>query len=182
MTSVDPTVDSSSGRESGSPLVMGAPLAVVGIAVSLWLISDRLLYVGPLDRATFGWSVVVPLWAAAPLAAGIAWRRLSSRTRRLAAVACGLMVGAPVSILLWQAAAFPGCSPSREPQDWILPAITIGGVIGGGFAFNNLLASDEVLAGHRWRAVVIGAAGQLAIIGLGSALAFGLFYGLCQRP
>jgi hypothetical protein len=182
MTSVDPTVDVPSGRAVGSPLLLGTPLAVVGLAIALWLISDRLIYVGPLDRATFGWSVVVPLWAAAPFAAAIAWQRLSTRTRRLASVACGLVVGLPVSVLLWHAAAFPACSPARQPQDWILPAIILGGVVGGGFALNNLLASDHVQAGHRWRALVIGAAGQLAIVGVGSTLAFVLFYGPCQRP
>lgn len=163
-------------------LAVGAPLAVVGAAVGLWVISDRLPFIGPLDRATFGWSVVVPLWAVAPIAAAIAWRRLSPRTLRLAAAACGLVVGVPVSILLWQAAAFPACSPARPPHEWVLPAIILGGVIGGGFGLNDVLASGHLRAGHPWRALGIGAAGQLAIVGLGSALAFGLFYGLCERP
>ena len=182
MASVDPTLDEASGRAPNNALAIGAPLVVVGIAAALWLISDRLVSVRPLDRATFGWSVVVPLWAAAPFAAAIAWRQFSSRTRRLAAVACGLTVGVPVSILLWQAAAFPACVPARQPQEWVLPAIILGGVVGGGFGLNNLLASNHVRAGQRWRALAIGAAGQLAIIGLGSVLAFWLFYGPCQRP
>jgi hypothetical protein len=182
MTSVGPTLDVASRRAAGRVLASCAPLVVVGVAAGLWQISDRLLYVGPLDRATFGWSVVVPLWALAPFAAAIAWRQLSSRTRRLAALACGLVVGIPVSILLWQSAAFPACLPARRPQEWILPAIILGGVVGGGFALNNLLASDHVRAGQRWRALAVGAAGQLAVIGLGSVIALGLFYGLCQRP
>ena len=182
MTIVDPTFDQASGRAPGNTLALGAPLAVVGIAAALWLISDLLVQVGPLDRATFGWAVVVPLWATAPFAAAIAWRRLSSRTRRLAAFACGLIVGIPVSILVWQAVAFSACAPARQPQDWIPSAMLLGGIVGGGFAVNNLLASDHARAGQMWRALAIGAAGQLAIIGLGSVLTFGLFYGLCQRP
>ena len=37
-------------------IVVGAvlPLVVAGIAYLLWWISDRILYVGPLDRAAFG--------------------------------------------------------------------------------------------------------------------------------
>ncbi len=56
------------------------PLALVGLAYVLWWISDRLLYVGPLDRAAFGWVVVVPVWIAAPVAAGFVWRTLDRRT------------------------------------------------------------------------------------------------------
>ena len=113
MASADRAHDVSGAGRVSSVLAYGAPLAVVGLAATLWLISDQLVSVGPIDRATFGWAVVVPLWSAAPVAAGFAWQRLSSEARRRAAVACGLVVGAPVSILAWQAAAFPACSPAR---------------------------------------------------------------------
>ncbi|MBA2373099.1 MAG: hypothetical protein H0V74_02700, partial [Chloroflexi bacterium] len=36
------------------------PLALVALAYALWWLSDRLGYIGPLDRAAFGWAVVIP--------------------------------------------------------------------------------------------------------------------------
>ena len=76
------------------------PLLVVGLAGTLWFISDRLLYIGPLDRATFGWLVVVPIWAAAPAAAGYAWRRLAVGAQARAAIIGGLLVGGVAAGLL----------------------------------------------------------------------------------
>lgn len=42
-------------------------------------ISERLFYIGPLDRATFGWVVVIPVWISAPIVAGFAWPLLPQR-------------------------------------------------------------------------------------------------------
>jgi hypothetical protein len=159
-----------------------APLVVIAVAGALWLISDRLLYVGPLDRATFGWTVVVPIWAAAPFAAALAWRGFQRRARTLAVVACGLPLGGLAAALLWLALAFPACAPARGPVEWLPPAIVLGVVIGGGFGVNCLIASGQVRTGHPWRALVFGAVGQLAIIGLVLTIAFSLFFGVCARP
>ena len=71
-------------------IVVGAvlPLAVAGIAYLLWWISDRLLYVGPLDRAALGWVVVIPTWIAAPAVAGLL-RRCEDRPRASAMRSAG---------------------------------------------------------------------------------------------
>ncbi len=69
-----------SGEERAARLfALIAPVLVVGAAYALWWISDRLLYVGPLDRAQFGWLVVVPTLLAAPVVAGVAWAGLDER-------------------------------------------------------------------------------------------------------
>jgi hypothetical protein len=161
-----------------------APLLVVSLALVLWLISDRLLYVGPLDRATLGWLVVVPLWAAAPVAAGFAWRRLEAKTRGVAAMLGALVVGCATAVVLWSTAAFADCQfgPTRTSIELILPALLMGTVVGGGFGLACRLASGEVARGHPWRALTIGAATELAILALAPSLAFFLFSGLCQRP
>jgi hypothetical protein len=165
-------------------LAVAAPLIVVGIAAVLWLISDRLLFVGPLDRATFGWSVVIPLWAAAPLAAGFGWQYLPSRARRLAAVVCGLVVGAPLAFVMWQGTAFPACQfgSARGPANLLLPAIIVGVAVGGGLGLNTLAASAQVRAGHRWQALIFGGVAQLAVILVAFGLTFQMFFGICQRP
>jgi hypothetical protein len=68
----------SAGRNPARFLVAAAaPLAIVALAYALWWISDRLLDIGPLDRAAFGWAVVIPIWLAAPIVAGFIWSRLS---------------------------------------------------------------------------------------------------------
>ena len=171
------------GRNSRLGAV-AAPLAVVGLASVLWWISDRLLYIGPFDRATFGWLVVVPVWATAPLVAGFAWRRLEPAARTFAATAYGVVVGGVVALLLWQEVAFPACStgPARTPAEWSLPAITLGVVVGGGFGLSGLLASGLVRQGHPWRALAFGAATQLAIVVIAFTLAFVLLFGVCDRP
>src|SRR5437773_887043 len=61
----------SAGPMSGRFFVgVAVPLALVVLAYFLWQVSDRLLYIGPLDRAAFEWSVVIPIWIGAPVAAG----------------------------------------------------------------------------------------------------------------
>lgn len=166
-------------------LAVGVPLAVGGAAYGLWSLSDRLVQIGPLDRASFGWLVVVPLWAAAPTAAGFAWRRLSSAAQSTVATICGLVVGSVVAALFWLAVSSPGCQfgPSRPAQEWWGPALEVGLLIGGGFAVAGVVATRFVAAGRPWLALLVGATIQFGI----AALAIFLFYsqmafGVCQRP
>jgi hypothetical protein len=161
-----------------------APLLVVGLAAGLWYLSDRLLYVGPLDRATFGWLVVIPLWALAPIAAGFAWRGIAPRARIIAAVACAFVVGGVLAALLWFSVAFPACQfgAVRSPLEQVLPSIVVGSLVAGGFGFSTLVASGEVQAGRSARALVLGAVGQLVVVAVAPVLVSLLFFGGCQRP
>lgn len=161
-----------------------APLLVVGFAFVLWWVSDRLLYIGPLDRATFGWVVVFPLWAVAPTFAGFSWRGSSAGARTQFAGIGGLAVGSIAALLLWLSVAGPavGCTPRYTPVELVPPALAVGGVIGGGFFLACRLASAEVSAGHIGRGATYGAVIQLLIIPVASMLFFIAFFGLCQRP
>ena len=161
-----------------------APVIVVAVAFVLWLISDRLLYVGPFDRATFGWLVVVPLWAAAPTFAGFSWRGFAPRARLRTAISGGLAIGGVAAILLWQSATAPaiGCNPSHTPLELILPALAVGAVVGGGFAIACWFASIEIAGGRVGRGSIYGAVTQLLVIPAASMLATVSFFGLCQRP
>ncbi|MHB8958379.1 MAG: hypothetical protein ACYDAN_01980 [Candidatus Limnocylindrales bacterium] len=49
------------------------PLAVAGLAHALWSVSDRLGYIGPLDKAAFGWAVVIPVDHVNGADTGYAW-------------------------------------------------------------------------------------------------------------
>ena len=161
-----------------------APVIVVVVAFVLWLISDRLLYVGPLDRATFGWLVVVPLWAAAPTFAGFSWRAFAAHERVRWALAGGLAVGGVTAILLWQSVATPAidCNPTHTALELVLPAVLVGGLIAAGFALGCWFASLEIAAGRVLRGLIYGAVVQLLAIPFASILATLLLSGLCQRP
>lgn len=168
-------------------LVVGAavPLAMAALAYALWWISDRLGYIGPLDRAAFGWVVVVPIWIASPLVAGFAWRVLDRRTTLAAAALVGTVIAATAALLLWQAIAFPACETGavHSPQEMALPSVLFGAVVGGGVALSGLVSTRFARQGRPIAALVLGAAAgafmvAAAILVVGAALV-GPF---CQRP
>lgn len=73
------------------------PLALLGAAYAAWAISDQLGHIGPLDKAKFGWLVVIPLFAVTPIATGFAWRSLGARATAFAVISVALVVGAVVA-------------------------------------------------------------------------------------
>jgi hypothetical protein len=166
MTDVQVRDDGTDAKLAGLVGALVAPLSVVLVAFALWWISDRLLSVGPFDRATFGWAVVFPVWAIAPFAAGLAWRGLSPRQRTRAATICAVVVGGAVAAAIWQAFSFPACEHGavRAPVELVLPAAGLGVVVGGGFAFGALESSGRIQADRRTSALVIGAVAQLGVV------------------
>jgi hypothetical protein len=166
-------------------LGLGVPLAVVALAYGLWWLSDRLVYIGPFDRAAFGWAVVIPVWVSAPIAAGFAWRRLSARRTLVAAITVGAAVGAATAALLWQSVAYPACEDgaARAPADWILPSLFVGVIVGAGLAASGLLAVALLRRKQPWRAAILGAGAELALVLLAVVVAAGVMMGpSCQRP
>lgn len=166
-------------------LGLAVPLGVVSLAYVLWWISDRLLYIGPLDRASFGWAVVVPVWLSVPVVAGFSWRWLTPRRTTLAVVAFGVIVSSAASFLFWQAVAHPACDfgAARLPIDLVLPSLLVGAVIGAGLAATGLLVAVLVRGGHPWRAAVFGAGGELVLVFVAILAATAVLLGPgCQRP
>lgn len=161
-----------------------ALLLVVGLAFVLSWVSNRLLYIGPLDRATFGVLVVLPLWAAAPLVAGFAWRGFDSSGRTRLAALGGAVVGFASAVLLWLDAAAPkvGCTPTHAPIELVPPALAVGAVLGGGFVVACRLAGGEIAAGRIGRGAIYGAVVQLVVIPAALTLYSLFFFGMCQRP
>lgn len=166
-------------------LGVAVPLAVASLSYVLWWISDRLLYVGPLDRAAFGWIVVIPLWVAAPVAGGIAWRRLTPWSSALAATVVGAAISAAAALAMWQIVAFPACETGNihKPDDWVVPSLWFGLVVGGGLAISGLIASKFARAGRPWLAIVVAAATEVVMIGAAILVGGAMFMGPhCQRP
>lgn len=177
------------GDPTGRPVVsfalgVAVPLAVVALAYAMWWLSDRLLYIGPLDRAAFGWAVVIPLWVSTPIAAGFVWHRLNLRGRTLAASVVGAVVSAVATVLLWRSAAYATCEfgATRASIDWVLPSLLVGVVIGGGLAVSGLLAATLVRRVRPWRAAVLGAGTDVVLV-FAAILAGAVLMGPgCQRP
>jgi hypothetical protein len=161
------------------------PLAVAACSYALWWISDRLLYIGPLDRAAFGWAVVIPVWIAAPTVGGLAWGRLDRRASLGVAALVALVVGALAAWMLWQASAFPDCQfgATRTPPEMAPPSLLFGAVVGGGLALSGLVSAKFAREGRLIAALVLGAAAE-ALMVAAAILVVGLMLvgPSCQRP
>jgi hypothetical protein len=167
-------------------LAVAVPLGVVVLAYALWWLSDRLLYVGPFDRATFGWGVVIPVWLASPVVAAFAWRTLASGQQDRASLLFGSIVAAGATLLFWQAIAFPDCgtAPSRTPLGWLPLALALGAAVGGGLAISGRAAASAASEGHALRAAMVGAGLELLFV-FGTILIGGMLLvasPACQRP
>jgi hypothetical protein len=173
-------------RLTGGRLLVGVavPLAIVALAYALWWISDRLVSIGPFDRAAFGWGVVIPVWLAAPIVAGFIWSRLPGVEVRLAAVAVGTVVSTAAVMLFWQGVANPDCEfgSTRTAGQWVGSSVFVGGVIGVGVVVSALLASRLARGGHPWRALAIGAVTDFAMIFVAIFVAASVSSFPCQRP
>jgi len=71
----------------------------------------------------------------------------------------------------------------RAPNDWVLPSLFLGVVIGGGLAVSGLLASRLVREGRPWRAAVLGAGTEVVMVFAAILAAGAVLMGPgCQRP
>ncbi len=158
------------GSGSGGRAVLGlataivAPLVLLVIAYGLWLISDALLHVGPLDRAAFGWIVVMPIGFGSPVLAGFAWRTLDRRGTVIAVATFTIVIAALAAALFWRSVANPACQwPVRSPSDWILPSAFTGTLIAGGLALSGIVSMRLWRQGRPILAVVAGAGTEFAV-------------------
>jgi hypothetical protein len=163
-------------------------LAVVAIAAGLWLLSDRLLYIGPLDRATFGWLVVVPVWLLASVAAAVAWKPLAPTQVGRAAALSAILVGVAAAVLFWNAlrSEWSACDfgPRTPAESWIVPALLVGALIGTAPSLGGRLSAQRLGSGRRWSAVgmALGVDAVLSVAAVLVATMFILSAGGCQRP
>jgi hypothetical protein len=166
-------------------VAVAVPLAVIMVAYSLWWASDQLVWIGPLDRATFGWLVVVPVWLAAPIAGALAWQSLGPRASAAIALVVGVALAIPASGVLWQSVAHPACEfgAIRSPEAMLPPTIVVGVILGVGLATGCFAAATSWPDGHPWRAVAVGALSQFVAGSAAVALAALTILGpACQRP
>lgn len=149
------------------------------MAYLLWWVSDRLVIIGPLDRAAFGWLVVIPVWALTPFAAALAWRLIDTRSLLRAAAVTGLLMSAAAAVLFGLAFASSLCDSGavRTPAASIVPALVIGLTVGAGFAAACLGATAVLRQGRSWPALLVGAVGAIVLILLVAVIATSLVMG-----
>jgi hypothetical protein len=169
-------------------LAIAAPLATLALAYAAWAVSDRLLYLGPFDRAQVGWLVVIPLVTAAPLVAALVWRDLSDAQMLIAGSAVAIAVGAVAALLFGFAVAgsASGCQVGSRlsPFDIAFGSAVVGLVAGAGYAGSGAIGAIVMRNGHTWFGGVLSAVGGFVSLWAAALAGFGVFgfVGICSRP
>jgi hypothetical protein len=143
--------------ENGIAPLLVAP-GLIAIALVLYVTSDRLVEIGPFDRAKIGWAVVVPLLAVAPGAAALAGRSVGARR---AAIAAGLIsVVSGVGLAWWVSVAtiFLDCREVTDPLVVLPRTLPIALVAAAAFGAAAAAAWQAAKRDRRLLAVLIGAA------------------------
>jgi hypothetical protein len=146
----------------GAPLIVGiaGPLAMFALLFVLWLASDRLVQIGPLDRGLFFWVVLLPLWCLSPSLAALLWRWLGPGVDRPASITLGLALAIVAAAILWiagtadQAACEHG--PRTAAEGLIAPMGLLGVLIGSGWALCALVATWLISRGRTGRGIGLG--------------------------
>jgi hypothetical protein len=113
---------------------------IVASALILLALSTALIYVGPVDRATFGWLVPIPMLLLAPGAAGIAARWSGERTAVVAIAVVAVALGLVLTGTLVATVDRLGCEPVDDKLRILGYVAPSGLVFGAGFAAAALLA------------------------------------------
>jgi hypothetical protein len=177
-------------RGSWVRLIVGiaGPLAMFALLFVLWLASDRLVRIGPLDRGLFFWVVLLPLWCLSPALAALLWRRLGPGVDRPAAIVLGLVLAVVAAAILWVAGTADQAACEHGPRTpapgLIVPMGIVGVVIGSGWALCALVASSLIASGRTGRGIGLGVALMfgafiVAVIATGAVI---MIAGGCNRP
>jgi hypothetical protein len=174
---------------TGLIVAAAGPLAFFALLYGLWLASDRLVHVGPLDRGSFFWVVLLPLWCLSPSLAALLWRgRLGPDASRIVALAIGLVLAVVASVILWIAGTTDqgACEfgPRTDAPGLVAPMGLLGILIGGGWALNAIVAASVMDSGRLGRGLGLGVALALVhfvIVVIATGLVI-MVTGGCNRP
>jgi hypothetical protein len=140
---------------------VGPVLFATGVA--LGFISNAMVWIGPIDRATFGWAIVVPMCLLAPVASGLAARRAGERPALLAALLAAAGIGLFFAWSLAAGVTQLGCDPNPDRALVIAHAVPVG------------LAVGVTFVGAAWATLRLGDRLAFAIAaGLGTAVVGGV--------
>jgi hypothetical protein len=149
------------------PLRLVAGPALFVVAVALGFASNAVGQIGPVDRAVFGWAVVVPMLLAAPIVAGRAGRAGDPAMARRAILVAAVLVAIGTIAVFALTADHVGCSGPLPAPERIRAAVPVGVVAAAAYGLPAWIA-------FRTRAGTIEAsvAGLLAGIGGWAAVLF----------
>jgi hypothetical protein len=150
-----------------------APAALLA-AVLVWILADRNLGVGPLDRAQAIGYLALPLALLSPGAAAIGLRFSLASFRARYPGLLGLGIGAFFAVILVSSMGQIGCQPA-SPADSVWRASAIGALAGGGFALSSVIALRFERQMHRLAGFVAGAC-TLALVGAAMLAVFVALY------
>ena len=154
-----------STRQSRAAVFAG-PLLVLA-AIGVWYVSDRLIFVGPFDRAQIGWAVVVPLLALAPGVAGLAeGQEEFEESSRLVANLTTVGIGMAATTTVLATVTFANCRPVTNPLDILPQALVTGLLAAAAFAVPYRVAAYLSRRVRPWQAVVPAAGLWLLMAGL----------------
>jgi uncharacterized membrane protein (GlpM family) len=155
-------------RRSRSLATLIVAPALLVLAVAVWFVSDRLVVIGPFDRAKIAWAVVLPLLAIAPGAAALAGSGSTSpRLARLVVAGTSIATGIFVVLGLVSAITFIDCRQATGPLEVVPRTLPTAFVLGIGFAISAAAAWGPALHGRRVVALVVGATVWIVAAALG---------------
>lgn len=141
-------------------LWVGPLLLTVSLVV--WFVADRLVVVGPFDRAQIAGFIAMPLLLLAPGALGVAAAEAEARRGRLALALVPAALGTLAAAGLMATVAQIDCRPVASPADVLGPAIAVGIAVALAFGLPALAARR--LAG-RGLLVAVASTAVLAVVG-----------------
>jgi hypothetical protein len=171
------------GRSHSLATLIVAPLLLL-LALAIWFVSDRLVTIGPFDRAQIEGVVVLPLIAIAPGAAAIAGSGSTSPGLvRLVVPAISAAIALFVVIGLAATITFIDCRPVTSPLQVVPRTLPTAFVLSVGFALATAAAWGPAVRGRALVALLVGAAVWIVAAALALFALFASFPPLsCGAP
>ena len=167
---------------TGSAILRGVipPLAILALALAIFLYAGQTDSLGQLDFSTYRW-IIIGLWIAAPVVGGLVSRRLSDRQISLAAAVLGAVVGLAAAASFLTAAGTAASTASScefgamgSVAGYVLGSLGVGAIAGIGMGVSEAITAR--LARRAWWLPAVFSGGVLTF-GAGAAALY-LYYAL----
>jgi hypothetical protein len=156
------------GGTSRSLAALGVAPLLLLLALDIWFAADRMVTIGPFDRAQIEGLVVLPLLAIAPGAAALAGSGQSSPGLARLVVGCvSAAIALFVVIGLTATITFVDCRPATGPFQVVPRTVPSALALGFGFAISAAAAWGPAARGRALVALVVGAAVWIVAAALG---------------
>jgi hypothetical protein len=163
-----------------------APIIMLGAALMIGLAVNYAGQIGPLNRATVSWIIVVPLIVLTPVVAGFLWRPMTGRAVLTTALIVAVVAVVTVAAFAWLSIVGAECSTERiiSNAGAVMPALLIGLGCGVPIVAAGYVVARTCGAAKEITVVAAGIAGGIlaGLISLGIAAFVLLTLQMCARP